>query len=60
MRTVVELDEKDIIQGIANAFNVDVCCVSLEYNEEWRGIEPNAYRKYVVSAKVVLKGGGAE
>lgn len=58
MKTVVELTEKDIIQTIANALDVDACCVSLKYSEEWMGYGQNEHKERVVSARVVLKNGG--
>jgi hypothetical protein len=60
MRTVVELTEKDIIQTIANALNVDVCQVSLKYSEVWKGYAQNEHKEHEVSARVVIGNGGAE
>ena len=60
MRTVVELAEKDIIQTIANALNVDACQVSLKYSEVWRGYGQNEHKEHVVSARVVIENGGSE
>jgi hypothetical protein len=57
MQTVVELSEKDIIQTIANALDVDARLVTLKYTEEWRVHGPNEYKERVVSARVILKGG---
>jgi len=59
MRTVVELSEKDIIQIIANAFDVDIHKVSLKYSEVLRGYAQNEHIERVFSASVVLKSGGA-
>ena len=59
MRTVVELNEEDIIQTIANAFDVDANKVVLEYKEVWKGYGPNEYKANVVMATVTLKSGGA-
>lgn len=59
MRTVVELSEKDVIQTIANAFDVDANKVVLEYKDVWKGYGPNEYKACVVNAKVTLKSGGA-
>lgn len=56
MRTVIELTEKDIIQTIANAFDVDTNFVKLKYDEVWRGYAQNEHKECIVSAKVVLKG----
>lgn len=56
MRTVIELTEKDIIQIIANSFDVDTNFVRLKYDEVWRGYAQNKHKEYMVSAKVVLKG----
>lgn len=58
MRTIVELSEKDIIQMIANAFDVDIHKVSLKYSEVSRGYAQNEYIEHVISASVVLKSGG--
>lgn len=60
MRAVVELSEKDIIQIIANAFDVDTHKVSLKYSEVLKGYAQNEYIEHVVSASVVLKSGGTE
>lgn len=60
MRTVVELSQKDIIQTIANAFDVDVSKVVFTCKEEWQGYGPNEYKEMVATAKVTLKDGGAE
>jgi len=57
MQTVIELTEKDIIQTIANALDVDARCVTLKYSEVWRGYAQNEHKEHVVSARVVLKGG---
>lgn len=59
MRTVVELSEKDIIQTIANVFDVDIHKVSLKYSEVLSGYAQNEHIEHVVSASVVLKSGGA-
>ena len=59
MRTVVELNEEDIIKTIANAFDVDAKNVVLEYKEVWKGYGPNEYQAKVAKATVVLKSGGA-
>lgn len=56
MRTVIELTEKDIIQIIANSFDVDTNFVRLKYDEVWRGYAQNEHKECIVSAKVVLKG----
>lgn len=55
MRTVIELTEKDIIQTIANAFDVDTNFVKLKYDEIWCGYAQNEHKECIVSAKVVLK-----
>ena len=55
MRTIVELNEKDIVQTIANAFDVDIDKVSLKYSEVSRGYGQNEHIEYVFSASVVLK-----
>ena len=54
MQTVVELTEKDIIQTIANAFDVDARWVRLKYSEVWRGYAQNEHKEHVVSARVTL------
>lgn len=59
MRTIVELSEKDIIQTIANAFDVDIDKVSLRYSEVSRGYGQNEHIEHVFSASVVLQNGGA-
>lgn len=59
MRTIVELNEKDIVQTIANAFDVDIDKVSLKYSEVSRGYDQNEHIEYVFSASVVLQNGGA-
>lgn len=56
MRTIIELTEKDIIQIIANSFDVDTDFVRLKYDEVWRGYAQNEHKECIVSAKVVLKG----
>lgn len=56
MRTVIELTEKDIIQIIANSFDVDTDFVRLKYDEVWHGYAQNEHKECIVSAKVVLKG----
>lgn len=55
MRTIVELSEKDIIQTIANTFDVDIDKVSLRYSEVSRGYGQNEHTEHVFSASVVLK-----
>lgn len=60
MRTVVELNEKDIIQTIANAFDVDTNKVTLLYKEVWEGYSQNEHKKQVVAAMVTLIGGAEE
>lgn len=60
MRTVVELNEKDIIQTIANAFDVDTNKVALLYEEVWEGYAQNEHKKQVVAARVTLNGGAEE
>lgn len=54
MRTVVELSEKDIIQTIANAFDVDTNKVSLIYNEIWVGYAQNEHKDPTITAKVAI------
>lgn len=56
MRTVVELNEKDIISIIANAFSVDENKVALIHGEVWEGYAQNEHKKPVVSAKIDVKG----
>ena len=58
MRTVIELTEKDIIQTIANSFDVDTNCVTLKYDEVWKGYGQYAYKKYEISARVITKNRG--
>lgn len=53
MRTVIELTEKDIIQTIVNAFDVDTNCVTLKYNEVWKGYGQNEHKEYEVSARII-------
>lgn len=60
MRTIVELSEKDIIQTIANAFDVDIDKVSLKYSEVLRGYGQNEHIEHVFSASVVLQNGGGK
>lgn len=60
MRTIVELSEKDIIQTIANAFDVDIDKVSLRYSEVSRGYGQNEHIEHVFSASVVLQNGGGK
>lgn len=57
MRTVVELSEKDIIQTIANAFDVDANKVALAYKEIWVGYAQNEHKEPRVVATVTLNGG---
>ena len=59
MRTIVELSEKDIIQTIANAFDVDIDKVSLKYSEVSKGYGQNEHMERVFSASVVLQNGRA-
>lgn len=60
MRTIVELNEIDIAQTIANAFNVDIDKVSLKYSEVSRGYGQNEHMEHVFSASVVLQNGGTK
>lgn len=60
MRTVVELGEKDIIQIIANTFDVDVSKVKLDYEKFWVGYAQNEHEERSVTAKVILNIGGVE
>ena len=55
MRTVIELTEKDIIQTLANAFDVDTNCVTLKYDEVWKGYAQNEHKEYEVSARIITK-----
>ena len=54
MKTVIELTEKDIIQTLANAFDVDTKCVTLKYNEVWKGYAQNEHKEYEVSARIIV------
>ena len=60
MRAVVELNEVDIAQTIANAFDVDATKVVLEYKEVWSGYGTNEHKRYAVSATVTLNGGATD
>lgn len=60
MRTIVELSEEDIIQTIANAFDVDANKVELAYKEVWKRHGLSEYKAHVVAAEVTLKSGGAD
>ena len=53
MRTVIELTEKDIIQTIANAFDVDIDRVTLNYSEVWKGYGQNEHKECEISAKII-------
>lgn len=55
MRTVIELTEKDIIQTLANTFNVDANCVTLKCDEVWVGYGQNEHKECKVSAKVIME-----
>lgn len=55
MQTTVELTEKDIIQTIANTFNVNICRVTLKYDEVWVGYGQNEHKECKVSAKVIME-----
>lgn len=55
MQTIVELTEKDIIQTIANTFNVDTHRVTLKYDEIWVGYAQNEHKEYKISAKVIME-----
>lgn len=59
MRTVVELGERDVLQIIANSFDVDTKAVQLFAKEEWRGQGPMERKVHVVTARVTLKGEAA-
>ena len=60
MRTIVELSEEDIIQAIANAFDVDANKVTLSHKKALVGYAQNEHEEQVVTATVTLKNGGAE
>lgn len=55
MRTVIELTEKDIIQTIANSFDVDTSCVILKCSEVWKGYGRNEHKGYEISARIIAK-----
>ena len=54
MRTVIELTEKDIIQTLANAFDVDTNCVTLKYDEVWKGCGQSEHKVYEASARIIV------
>lgn len=56
MKTIVQLDKKDIIKTIANAFDVDEKSVSLEITETWDGYGAGEHRVQTIIATVSLKG----
>lgn len=58
MKTVIELTEKDIIQTLANAFDVDTNCVTLKYSEVWKGCSQNEHKEYEISAKIIVRNRG--
>lgn len=60
MRTVVELNQEDIIQAIANAYDVDSSKVCLNCEKTWVGYAQNEHEELSVTAKVVLNNGGAD
>ena len=53
MRTVIELTEKDIIQTLANAFDVDIDRVILNYSEVWKGYGQNERKECEISARII-------
>ena len=53
MKTVIELTEKDIIQVIANAFDVDIDRVALKYSEIWKGYGQNERKECEISARII-------
>lgn len=58
MRTVIELTEKDILQTIANSFDVDTNCVTLKYDEVWKGYGQNERKECEISARIITKNRG--
>ena len=54
MRTVIELTEKDIIQTLANAFDVDTNCVTLKYDEVWKDYGQSEHKECEVSARIIV------
>lgn len=56
MKTIVQLDKKDIIKTIANAFDVDEKSVLLEITETWDGYGSGEHRVQTIIATVSLKG----
>lgn len=53
MRTVIELTDKDIIQTIANAFDVDIDRVTLKYSEVLKGYGQNERKECEISATII-------
>lgn len=53
MKKIIRLDEDDIIQIIANSFNVDQDKVDLEIVTNWEGYGP--MEKQVHRARVTIK-----
>ena len=60
MRTIVELNHQDIIQAIANVYDVDSSKVMLTCTKTWVGYAQNEHEELSITAKVVLNNGGAE
>lgn len=58
MRTVIELTQEDIVQTLANSFDVDTNCVTLKYSEVLEGYGQNEHKECEFSARIIIKNKG--
>ena len=54
MKTVTELDEKDIAQIIANSFDCDLKNVQVYTESHWEGVGPMEHQVSRCKAKVII------